>query len=201
MALPHYKLHAPQQALGMDSFPVVMVPNDGPKHTSYLKDLFFSRKTQAIIALVSMAAIATALWVYLEPSNDLFPVNTGNSILISSLAIAAVTLILLTLAAINKFKSRDSFTTLPETISLLAGRETSAATTPSSVESVVEAFENYKRLASEQATSVEFFCEDFASEPFIEFLDEAVIAELFSDEMIAPDCLVFSLEVNENVTQ
>jgi hypothetical protein len=201
MALPHYKLNAPQQVAGMESFPVVMVPSDSPVRASQLKEIIFSRKTQAITALICMVAIATALWIYLEPTNSLFPENTGILMLRGSLAVAAITLVLLVFSAAKKFQSSDSFITPPETTSLLAGREALAATTPSSIGSVVAVFESQKRLVSEQANAVEFSCEDFVSEPFIEFLDESVIAELFSDEMVAPDCLIFSIEVKENVTQ
>ncbi len=201
MALPHYKLNAPQQVAGMESFPVVMVPSDSPVRAAHVKDLLFSRKTQAITALICMAAIATALWIYLEPKNSLFPSNTGNLILTGSLVIAAITTFLLVFAAIKSSQRSDAFTTPPETTSLLAGREIQTVATPSSIESVVAKFEKNKRLVSEQTTAVEFSCEDFVSEPFVEFLDESVIAELFSDEMVAPDCLIFSIEVKENVTQ
>ena len=200
MALPHYKLPTPQQTLGMESFPVVMVPNDGPVQTSHLKALFFSRKTQAITAVISIASIATSLWVYFEPTNALIPATMSSSIMMASSAITGITLILLAFAAIHQLQSRDSFTTPPETMSLLASREALALTAPSSLESVVKVFEQHQRIASERTTAVEFSCEDFVSEPFIEFLDEAVIAEVFSDEMIAPDCLVFRIEVKENVT-
>ncbi len=198
MALPHYKLQAPQQTFGLDSFPVVMVPNDGTVKTSYLKDLFFSRKTQALIAVISIVSIATALWIYFEPTTDLIPEKSSRSILIVSLATVAITLILLVIAAIYKLQSSDSFTSPPPTLSLLASRE---ATTPSSIKGVVKAFEQRGQLASEQSNAVEFSCEEFVSEPFIEFLDESVIASVFSDEMIAPDCLVFSIEVKEDVTE
>lgn len=201
MALPHYKLNAPQQIAGIESFPVMMVPNDSPVRASHLKEIIFSRKTQAITALICMAAIATALWVYLEPKNSLIPENLGNSILIGSFVVAALTLISLTFAVIKKSQSSDSYPTPPETMTLLAGREPFAVVAPLSIESAVEAFEKGKRLVSEQTTEVEFSCEEFVSEPFIEFLDESVIAAVFSDEMIAPDCLIFSIEVKENVTQ
>ena len=204
MTLPHYKLHAPQQTFGMESFPVVMVPNDEPAQSSHLKDVFFSRPTQVITAVISMTAVATALWVYFEPTTALIPARTGSLILMASSAITGITVILLVFSAIHKFQSRDSFTTPPETISLSASRaavSTLTLTPPSSIEGAVLAFEQYKQLATEQANAVEFLCEEFVSEPFIEFLDEAVIAEVFSDEMIAPDCLIFSLEVKENVTQ
>ena len=204
MALPHYNLPAPNQTFGMESFPVVMVPNDDPARASHLRDFIFSRKTQAITALISMASIATALWIYFEPTNAFISAKNSSAMLMASLAVAAITLILLGIAAVNKLQSRDSFTTPPETISLSANREAVTSrhqTASSSIESAVIAFERHKRIASEQTTAVEFLCEDFVSEPFIEFLDESVIAEVFSDEMIAPDCLVFSIEVKENVTQ
>ena len=204
MALPHYNLPTPNQTIGMESFPVVMVPNDGTARASHLKELFFSRKTQAITALLCMSAVATALWIYFEPTNAFISAKNSSAMLMASLAVAAVTLILLGIAAVYKLQSRDSFTTPPETISLPANREAVTVrnqTASSSIESAVIAFERHKRIASEQTTAVEFLCEDFVSEPFIEFLDESVIAEVFSDEMIAPDCLVFSIEVKENVTQ
>ena len=204
MALPHYNLPTPNQTIGMESFPVVMVPNDDPARALHLKDLLFSRKTQAITALICMTAVATALWVYFEPTNAFISAKNSSAMLMASLAIAAVTLILLGIAAVFRLQSRDSFTTPPETISLSATRE---AVTPrhqtaaSSMESAVSAFERHKRIASQQTPGVEFLCEEFVSEPFIEFLDESVIAEIFSDEMVAPDCLVFRIEVKENVTQ
>ena len=201
MALPHYKLHTPQQTIGMESFPVVMVPNDEPARTSHVKSLFFSRKLQVITVVINMTAIATALWVYFEPTTTLIPAQMNRSILMGSLVITAITLLLLVVAGINKIQSRASFTTPPETISLAASREVFALAAPSSIEGVVLAFEQHQQLTAERATAVEFSCEEFVSEPFIEFLDESVIAEVFSDEMIAPDCLIFSLEVKENVTR
>jgi hypothetical protein len=44
---------------------------------------------------------------------------------------------------------------------------------------------------------VEAHCEEWASEPFLEILDESILAEIYDDKLAAPDRLVFCLRVED----
>jgi len=47
------------------------------------------------------------------------------------------------------------------------------------------------------STQIEVCFEQWSSEPFNEIIDESVLAEVFNDEMLAPDHMVISLKIDE----
>ncbi len=54
-----------------------------------------------------------------------------------------------------------------------------------------------KNLASAAQFGPEMTLEIWSSEPFEEIIDEALMAEVFNNDYIAPDQLVFSIQIAE----
>jgi hypothetical protein len=176
MALPHYKLHTLDKSVPLEpsSFPVILVPADPPQKTERLRNALRSKKLLTTFAILAVVASATLLWLLLEPGNK--PPNPRYLIMLGG--VAGFSLLYFLLAALL---GRNAEAPLPTAtaheFALLTPRESiKADATPS---------------------QVEICCEEWSSEPFTEIMDESVMAEVFNDEMIAPDHLIFSFKVEE----
>ncbi len=174
MALPHYKLHTPEAPA---AFPVLLAPAEAPLQFAALKQIFCSQKLLLSLEFISVAAGAALLWLLLDPT-----ITAPNPIQLLILAITLGScLLFLVIIALVKNRSEKDLPNEPDQllpIAALAGGTTKTHLPPT------------KLMA-------ELKLELWSSEPFQEIMDEAVMAEVFNDDLVAPDHLVFSLKVAE----
>ena len=172
MALPHYKLQTPEAST---AFPVLLAPTETPPRFAALEQIFRSRKLLIALEIIAVAAGAALLWLLLDPT-----IQTPKPLL---LLIPAITLgfCLLFFVIIAFVKKRVEIEIPNEPDSLLS--------------MPMPAVSKSNTLAPANEFAVEMNLEQWSSEPFQEILDEALIAEVFNDDLVAPDHLVFSLQL------
>ncbi len=183
MALPHYKLQKQiVETRAPEEFPFLLVPADTPPKAERLRGFLYS-KTLTIFLILALAASASGLiWQFFDPRTVVSPELLKNPFLISCASTFGVSLILLLILAGIK-KKQASFVANPIALN-------TAKPTQLTLAKVLE-------LPPRPNTVVEWHCEKWDSAPFVEVLEETLIAEFFSDEMVAPDHLIFSFEVEE----
>ncbi|MBL8205637.1 MAG: hypothetical protein JNM09_15485 [Blastocatellia bacterium] len=179
MALPHYKLHAEALPDAPITYPVLLAPAEAPIRLALLKQILRSKIFLIGLQILSIAAGATLLWMWLDPT-----IKTPKP---AHVLIPAVTLggcfLLFIITALIKSKEDDS---LP----IIADVSPSTPVLPVAPVTVTT-------QASPCKLKTEVSFEQWSSKPFQEIMDEAVIAEIFNDELIAPDHMVFSIRVTE----
>ncbi|MFN7928660.1 MAG: hypothetical protein U0Y68_12055 [Blastocatellia bacterium] len=179
MALPHYNLDTSDNTQQFQSaaFPVVLVPADASRKARPVRHFLRARWWLTMVGIIAMLAVAALLWLALDPNQRTFAPQR--------LLWPAVTL------------GICGFFFL---LALWAGRASQpAADTTTDTEETPES----EILPPEAPPTlppalphIAVSCEQWVSEPFTEIMDEAVLAEIFDDEMVAPDHLVFSLRVD-----
>jgi hypothetical protein len=182
MALPQYKLHnaVKQPLLAAGPFPVILAPADPPQRLERLKNFLCSRKFLTTLVMLSIAAGATLLWFVLDPSHKL---PNPTFLLVPAGTLAACLLLFFIIALVRI----GAGTTAPET------SEEELLPLPE----IIRAKPVEHRRAKPTAPQVEVKFEAWSSAPFTEILEDAVIAEVFNDEMLAPDHMVVSFKVEE----
>ena len=183
MALPHYKL---QKQLvenpTPEEFPFLLVPNDAPPKAERLREFFYSKSLAIFLVLALVGSTTGLIWQIFDPRTAMNLDLLKNAYFIACLATSITSLlILLTIASMKK--KQANFIATPMTFNLPAPK-------PLTLAKVLE-------LKPPSNTVVEWRCEQWDSAPFVEVLEETVIAEVFSDEMIAPDHMVFSVAVED----
>ena len=174
MALPHYKLHTPEASA---AFPVLLAPTEAPPRFAVLNQIFCSRKLLIIVEIISVAAGAALLWLLLDPT-----ITAPKPI---HLLIPAITLgiCLLCFVVIALVKNRAEARLSDETDQPLPMAALAVAPP--------------KPQLPTAELQAELNLEQWSSEPFQEIMDEALIAEVFDDDLVAPDHMVFSLKFSE----
>lgn len=176
MALPHYNPNSNEPSLvpQQDSFPVILVPADNPHHTARVRTFLCSRKLLTIFGILAVLAGAVMLWMILDPNNK--PLNF-REFLIPASVLAGCCLFFIIAAWAGKSDE--------EKVSIVADEQPAPK----------------KRLEKTALPppppQIEVCCEEWSSEPYNEIIDDAVLADVFNDEMLAPDHMVISLKVNE----
>ena len=177
MALPHYKLqHITNQAidLSLASFPVILVPNDPPRKIEKLRGAIRSKKALTTMVLLAVLASAALLWLVLDPQSKVL--NLRLLMIPASVIIGCLLFFVL---------------------ALLLGSGTDESAAEILTEELPEL--GYKETLPPQLrhNQVEFCFEQWSSEPYNEILADTVVAEIFDDDLLAPDHLVFSLKAEE----
>ncbi len=212
MALPHYKSQAQNQAkiVMAETFPVVLVPNDAPPKIARVLNLLQSGKLLTTLLLITGISGAALLWMMLEPVNQTNLKGLKLSPVIIPVAIFSLSLIVLTVITFLKksteSKSISSLHIQPEIF--LIPKSATPAPAPSTATNFSRTKPNLvltkpRNLAEDMNTAtppnaiIEWRCEEWSSEPFVEILEDIYIAEVFPDEMIAPDRMIFCFERKE----
>lgn len=177
MALPHYKPHTYNAAEATTAYPVLLAPTETPSRWGAVKQFFFSHKLLFVVELIAVVACASLLWVLLDPSMK----NAGSLYFLTPAIILGICIFLFGLISMinhradynlsSETNARQEITHLPAT--------------------------QVKALLPRTAVRTELRLEQWSSEPFLEIMDEAVLAEVFNDDMVAPDHIVFSVKVVE----
>ncbi len=175
MALPHYKLHTPESSA---AFPVLLAPAEAPPRAATLKQLFCSRQFLIGVEILSVAAGATLLWLLLDPT---IKAPKPIHLLIPGITLGVCLLLFLVIALV---KNRADIEVTAEPELPLAMAPPLPVSKP-------------KNLASASELRPEMTLEVWSSEPFEEIMDEALMAEVFNDDFVAPDQLVFSIQIAE----
>jgi F0F1-type ATP synthase assembly protein I len=173
MALPHYKLHTPSETPA--AFPVLLAPTEAPSRFASVKQ--FSQSRKLLIGLVAIVVIAGAalLWILLDPGGTApKPIH----LLIPAIALGLCLLIFVVMAII---KNRAEASSLDE----------ADAPLPIAFPPINQIPPRLPRAR----LKTELNLEKWSSEPFQEIMDEAVMAEVFDDDLVAPDHMIFSLKV------
>ncbi len=176
MALPHYNPNSNEPSLAMqqDSFPVILVPADNPGQTARVRTFLCCKPWLTILGSLAVLASAALLWMILDPNNN--PLNL-RELLIPAGVLATCCLFFI--------------------IAAWAGKG-NGATGAVIAEEQPAPKKRIESLALPQLnTQIEVCFEEWSSEPYNEIIDDAVLAEVFNDEMLAPDHMVISLRVNE----
>jgi hypothetical protein len=175
MALPHYKLHTPSEVPA--TFPVLLAPTEAPPRFASVKQFFQSRKLLIGLLTIAVLAGAALLWILLDPGVTApKPIH----LLIPSVALGLCLLIFLVMAVI---KNRAEAITLDD----------SDAPLPIAIPPMNQMTPRLSRTH----LKTELNLEKWSSGPFQEIMDEAVMAEVFDDDLVAPDHMVFSLQVTD----
>ena len=212
MALPHYKPQTQNQAqiVMAETFPVVLVPNDAPPKIARVLNLLQSGKFLTTLLLITGISGAALLWMMLEPVNQTNLKGLKLSPVIMLAAIFSLSLIALTVIAFLKksteAKSISSLITSPE-IFLVPKSATPAPapstatnfsrTKPNLVLSKPRNLSEEINMATPPNAIIEWSCEEWSSAPFVEILEDIYIADVFPDEMVAPDHMIFCFEHRE----
>ncbi len=174
MALPHYKLQTPEASA---AFPVLLAPAEASPRFGALTQILRSRKLLLSLQILAIVAGAALLWLLLDPT-----IKSPKPI---HLWIPALTLgvcfLFMILIALVKNRAEAISSDEPEILFTMAELPVSKA----------------KTLAPAQEFAIEMNLEQWSSEPFEEIMDEGVMAEVFNDDLVAPDHMVFSLKVAE----
>lgn len=176
MALPHYNLNATEETLEIQqsAFPVILVPEDAPPKSTRIRNFFRSKILLSIFGIIALAACGAALWSILDPNSRAPHLKDFQ---IHGIVLGACALYFLLAALLGKTKE---------------------AVIPSLIDDPIPLVTKVKEIPSPQTnTHIEVFFEQWSSEPFDEILDEALLAEVFNDEMLAPDHMVFSLRLED----
>ncbi len=175
MALPHYKLHTSSEAPA--AFPVLLAPTEAPSQFAAVKQFFHSRKLLVSLVMIAVIAVAALLWILLDPT-----ITAPKPIYLLIPAIAlGLSLLCFIVIAIAKNRAEAE---LPDK---------SDEPLPIAVLPISKATPQLPRAR----LKTELNLEKWSSEPFLEIMDEAVMAEVFDDDLVAPDHMVFSLKVAE----
>ncbi|HEX4947819.1 MAG TPA: hypothetical protein VFZ34_14200 [Blastocatellia bacterium] len=186
MALPHYKLHTLNNASlqAQTLFPVLLAPMDPPQKFARLKQFFRSKKLLIALETLSLAAGATLLWLWLDPTIKApLPVYW-----IAPSVTLGVCLLLFLMMALARNR-----TTVTEATEI----ETAADLPPQTPVYLPRKTPPTVTGKSGVPPAIELDFEQWTSEPFVELIDEAIITEIFDDELIAPDHMVFCVKVPE----
>ncbi len=175
MALPHYKLHTPEATT---AFPVLLAPTETPPRAATLKQIFCSRKFLIAIEILAVAAGATLLWLLLDPT---IIAPKPLQLWIPGITLGVCLLLFLVIALVKNGAD----------IEVTEEPELPLAMAPPLLVS------KPKKLASTAQFGPEMTLEIWSSEPFEEIMDEALMAEVFNNDFIAPDQLVFSIQIAE----
>lgn len=188
MALPHYNPNSSEDSLTVqqDAFPVILVPADAPQKTAWLRNTLRSKLLLTGFGILAVLACAALLWFILDP-NKILNLKDKEFVIPASVLAGCLLFFL---------------------ISALAGRrkDEQAAPLPNEPKTNIKQLEGIPNLPPHTHddtsnwpphTQIEVCFEQWSSEPFNEIIDEAVLAEVFNDEMVAPDHMVISLQLDE----
>ncbi len=212
MALPHYKSQIQNQAkiVMAATFPVILVPNDAPPKIAHVLNLLQSGKFLTTLLFIAGSSGAALLWMMLEPVNQTNLKGFKLSSVIILAAIFLLSLIVLTVIAFLKKSIESKFISSlniqPEIFlvpkSATPAPATSTATNFSRTKSKL-VLTKPRNLSEEMTTAtppnaiIEWSCEEWSSGPFVEILEDIYIADVFLDEMVAPDHMIFCFERKE----
>lgn len=183
MALPHYKLQKQLvEKSTPEDFPFILVPPDSAPKVERLRGFLASKPLTIFLVLLFVASATALIWQFFDPQTVFSKELLKNPIVIASASTLIASLIILLILTSLKKKQTD-FVASPMTLNLAETKKLSLA-------KVLE-------ITPRPNTVIEWRCEQWDSAPFVEVLEETVIAELFSDEMVAPDHMVFSFEVED----
>ncbi len=174
MALPHYKLHTPEASA---AFPVLLAPTEAPPRFAVLNQIFCSRKLLISLEIISVAAGAVLLWLLLDPAIKA-PKPIHLLVPASALGICILSFVIIALVKNQREKDQSDEPDQLLPLAVRAGGTTKTELPPTELKA-------------------ELNLEIWSSAPFQEIMDEAVIAEVFNDDLVAPDHMVFSLKVAE----
>jgi hypothetical protein len=180
MALPHYKLQTNPMPEARVAFPVLLAPAEPPLRFAVIQRALRSRSLLIAIEILAIAAGAALLWLWLDPTIKA-PQPIYVLIPALSLGVCFFVLILMALAKNNADTTEQEATPelslpVPQPIAPVAQRQQALRTA---------------------TNKPEWTLEQWTSQPFVEVLDEAVMAEVLNDDFVAPDHLVLSVKVTE----
>lgn len=177
MALPHYKLHTHTTLEASAAFPVLLAPAEMPPRLAALQQIFRSRKLLVSLQILAVAAGAALLWFLLDPTiKEPKPLQLW----IPTITLG-VCLLLFVVIALVKNRTETDVSDEPDPLPPMAAL----------------AVGKTKAFAPANEFAVEMNLEQWSSEPFQEIMDEALIAEVFNDDLVAPDHMVFSVKFAE----
>lgn len=176
MALPHYKLHTNPLPETPAAFPVLLAPSEPPLRFAFIKRALRSRALLIGIEILSVAAGAALLWLWLDPT-----ITAPQPI---HLLIPAITLgVCFVLSILIALVRNNPDATEPE----------AAPELPLPIPHITPV----QRPTHNGVTKSEWSLEQWSSRPFVEVLDDAVMAEVLDDDLVAPDYLVLSINIKE----
>lgn len=185
MALPHYKLYhgEPTNILPPEQFPFLLVPNESSSALHRIRNFFLSKFLLQVLGTAICASGGTLIWLSFEPARNIEIDGLKFSTLLIPASILGGSLLLLVIIAILKARAdKPVEESLPMEIPQME---------------IVPLAPTHNRSHPNHPI-VEWRCEEWATEQYIEVLDDAVIAEIFPDEMMAPDRMIFSFEIKES---
>lgn len=195
MALPHYNPNLSNEAQQHQQtvFPVILVPEEAPLKSHRLRQFLRSRRWLTTVVGVALLAVGIMLWLLLDPTNKTFDSKPFLWQLLwpaSALGLCSFFLLLALWLGREPKEARDKEATgepLSTETKLLPPVE--VETLPIHLPPTLP--------AARTSPQMEFCFEQWDSEPVEEILDEALLAEVFDDNLLAPDHLVFSVKVGE----
>lgn len=179
MALPRYKLHTETLPDAPASYPVLLAPAEEPKRFGFLKQAFISKKFLIVLQIISLAAFGTLLWLMLDPT---IKSPQPTYVLVPAITLAVCVVLFIIIAIVRNRANQQ----LPAPVE---------ATPKPTVRPIVHPIAKPRRKSVAQNVELDF--EQWSSEPFQEIMDEAVLAEVFTDDLVAPDKMVFSIKVED----
>lgn len=178
MSLPHYKLQTEYSSSTPDLFPVLLPPAEPPKRFTRLKTWLRSRKLLIGLQVLSVAASAALLWMWLDPT---LIAPKPVYLLVPAITLAVCLFLFLLIALVkNKLEivPTDTQVDQPTSLTLL---------TPSSK----------KALPPKTELNTEVNLEQWTSGHYEEILEDTIIADVFDDGLLAPDRLIFTVKVED----
>lgn len=181
MALPHYKLQTnplPEAPVG---FPVLLAPAEPPLRFAFIKRALRSRLLLISIEILSIAAGAVLLWLWLDPTST---APKPLHLLMPAVTLGVCVFLLLLMALVKNDADAPEHEAAPE-LPLPVAQPVAPVQRPA------------HNGAHNGVVKPEWKLEQWSSKPFVEVLDEAVMAEVLDDDCVAPDHLVLSVKVKE----
>ena len=177
MALPHYKLHTNPLPEVPTAFPVLLAPSEPPLRFAFFKRILRSRALLIGLQVLFITAGAVLLWLWLDPTTlSPQPIH----LLIPAITLGACVALLILIALVKNNPDPA---------------ETEAA--PDIPLPIPPPITPVPRPTHNSFTPSEWNLEQWSSRPFVEVLDDAVMAEVLDDDLVAPDYLVLSVNVQE----
>ena len=177
MALPHYKPHTYNATEAATAYPVLLAPTETQSRWGAIKQFFISHKLLLSVEIIAVAAGASILWLLLDPTMK----NVRSIYFVIPVIILGICVFLFTLFSVINNRGERDLPSDPQSWPEITNLPVSQV----------------KALKPRSALKTELRLEQWSSAPFLEIIDEAVLAEVFNDDLLAPDHMVFSVNVVE----
>ncbi|MBS1812584.1 MAG: hypothetical protein JST84_30735 [Acidobacteria bacterium] len=175
---------------------MILVPADPPRKVEQLRIKLRSKKLLTFFGIIAVLAGAAMLWIALEPQNKELNLK---QLMIPASILGSCLLFFLLAALLGKNSATEEMVDISEElVSELTQKSLAVKSQPISLTPEVTGEETLTLTAVPgTGKPFEVYFEEWSSEPYTEIIDDSLIVEIFNDEMIAPDHLVFSVRATD----